>query len=300
MFPRVSVLMPIYRAREFVAAAVGSALAQTWPELELVISDDASDDGTWEEIQRVVAGYDGPHDVILHRQARNVGPFHNGFETLERSTGSVVAFAYGDDVSSQNRIERLMAARAQTGAKVVSSAYRMGRDPSGPSELVRVPRSGGLIPTEELLSVGWNETMLGASFLMDREIWNVFGTFDETLLARGGDHVIPLRGALLGGFAYVPEPLVFWRRHARQVTSAVADYGGLKGALGETDTAYRVAAQLQRLRDIEHLAETDRAPADLARYRRLAINLASSTLFEWRRYRGSLEAAGCTLHWGNQ
>ena len=97
----------------------------------------------------------------------------------------------------------------------------------------------------------------------------------------------------------MPEPLVFWRRHSGQVTREVADYGGLKGALGETDTAYRVAAQLQRLRDIEHLAETDQAPAELARYRRLAVNLTSSTLFEWRRYRGSLESAGCTLHWGN-
>ncbi|HCH65840.1 MAG TPA: hypothetical protein DFR83_23765 [Deltaproteobacteria bacterium] len=300
MIPRVSLLMPTYRAQHYVGAALQSALAQTWPNLEVVLCDDASDDDTWREVQRVVADYRGPHTLTVHRQERNLGPYGNGFDTLRRSTGEVVAFAYGDDISVPRRIERLMAVRAQTGAKVVSSAYLMGPDPSGAPALVKVDRPAGIVPVDELLTTSWNETMLGASYLMDREIWSFFGIFDDTLLARGGDHVIPLRGALLGGFAYVPEPLLFWRRHAEQVTLAVADYEGSTAAFGETDSAYRVAAQLQRLRDIETLAGTVRAPAQLEHYRSLAIHRVAGTLVEWRRYRGQLDRAGLSLHWGRR
>jgi hypothetical protein len=81
---------------------------------------------------------------------------------------------------------------------------------------------------------------------------------------------------------------------------AVADFDGQTAAFGETDAAYRVAAQLQRLRDIERIAGTDRAPAQLERYRALAIQRVTSTLLEWRRYRGSLEQSGQSLRWGKR
>jgi glycosyltransferase involved in cell wall biosynthesis len=46
--PLVSVVVPVYNCVAFIDAAVQSILAQTFTDLELLVSDNASTDGTWE------------------------------------------------------------------------------------------------------------------------------------------------------------------------------------------------------------------------------------------------------------
>jgi glycosyltransferase involved in cell wall biosynthesis len=47
MSPTVSVVIAAYQAAEFVGDAIGSALAQTLPDIEVVVVDDCSSDATW-------------------------------------------------------------------------------------------------------------------------------------------------------------------------------------------------------------------------------------------------------------
>src|SRR5580765_8566475 len=52
MLPFVSILIPCYNAERWVAQAIESALAQTWPEKEVIVVDDGSTDGSLEIIKR--------------------------------------------------------------------------------------------------------------------------------------------------------------------------------------------------------------------------------------------------------
>jgi glycosyltransferase involved in cell wall biosynthesis len=62
--PLVSMLLLIYQQQSTVEAAVRGALAQTYSLLEIVISDDASTDGTRAAIDHALDGYNGPHRII--------------------------------------------------------------------------------------------------------------------------------------------------------------------------------------------------------------------------------------------
>lgn len=91
--PRVSVCIPAYNRRDILRATLQSVLRQTFTDLEIVISDNASDDDLAEEIGAV-------HDPRLRyiRQPRNLGAAGN-FHFLEgAASGEYVLFLCSDDL----------------------------------------------------------------------------------------------------------------------------------------------------------------------------------------------------------
>lgn len=91
--PVVSICMTTCNRASYVAEAVDSALAQTYQNLELVIVDDASDDGTFEILSR----YSDPR-IRLFRNPRRLGQAANRNRAIELSTGTFVKFLDDDDV----------------------------------------------------------------------------------------------------------------------------------------------------------------------------------------------------------
>ena len=71
--PLVSMLLIAYRQPDTIARAIRAALAQTYSPLEIIASDDASDDATFEAMQAALAGYQGPHRIVLNRNSTNLG-----------------------------------------------------------------------------------------------------------------------------------------------------------------------------------------------------------------------------------
>jgi glycosyltransferase involved in cell wall biosynthesis len=67
--PLVSIGMPVYNGENFLRLALSSLLAQDYPHFELIISDNASDDGT-EEICREYQAHDRRIRYLRHRENR--------------------------------------------------------------------------------------------------------------------------------------------------------------------------------------------------------------------------------------
>ena len=71
--PRLSLVVMSYRQEAYIADTVASAFASDYPDLEIVLTDDASPDGTFQIMREMAAAYRGPHRIVLNRNAQNLG-----------------------------------------------------------------------------------------------------------------------------------------------------------------------------------------------------------------------------------
>ncbi len=113
--PQVSVVIPAYRSADFIGTAIESALAQTMRELELVVVDDGSDDGTAAVAEAFAARDDR---VRVLRNERNLGSYATVNRAIAASRGTWIAQLDADDSWREERLQRLLA--AATDADVVS------------------------------------------------------------------------------------------------------------------------------------------------------------------------------------
>ncbi|MGY1808897.1 glycosyltransferase family 2 protein [Blastococcus sp. SYSU D00669] len=103
--PLVSILLPTYNGERFLRAALHSALAQSYEDIELVVGDDASTDST-PAILAEVAASDARVRVIRHET--NLGGFGNPAALLGEARGEYVKFLLHDDVLAEDCVEELL------------------------------------------------------------------------------------------------------------------------------------------------------------------------------------------------
>ena len=116
LMPRVSVVMPAYQAAWCIGAAASSVLWQTYDDLELVVVDDGSTDGTAD----VVEALPGPVRVLRQENA-GVGAARN--RGIEAATGELIAFVDADDVVFPRHLEALVGVYDRHGGIATANAY---------------------------------------------------------------------------------------------------------------------------------------------------------------------------------
>jgi Glycosyl transferase family 2 len=92
--PDVSVLVPVFNRAQLVIEAIDSALAQTYRDLEVIVCDNASTDGTWE---RVLERARGEPRIRAFRSELNAGPVANWRKCAELARGRLAALLFSDD-----------------------------------------------------------------------------------------------------------------------------------------------------------------------------------------------------------
>lgn len=95
--PRVSIVVPVYNAGPFLREAIDSMLAQTYTDLEIVISDDGSTDDSVE----IARSYGDPVRVIEHE---NGGPSAARNRGIAAARGELIAFCDADDIQLPHRL----------------------------------------------------------------------------------------------------------------------------------------------------------------------------------------------------
>ncbi|MBK9061442.1 MAG: glycosyltransferase family 2 protein [Flavobacteriales bacterium] len=84
--------MPAYNAAEHVREAIMSVQAQTWPNWELVVVNDGSQDAT----AAILDGLDDARIIVVHQENKGVSAARN--TGLDRARGEIIAFLDADDV----------------------------------------------------------------------------------------------------------------------------------------------------------------------------------------------------------
>lgn len=243
---RATILFLAYNQAAFVEDAARSVLDQQCEPLEIVLSDDASTDGTFEILQRLADGYEGPHVVRARRNARNVGIGGHYNQLVQEARGVLLVTAAGDDISRPHRVARLLEAWDTHGQRPDLVA----------SHLVDMTHGGelrGTIKVDDLArwpdATRWAERrpyVVGAAHAFTKRLWDRFGPMSPDIVYE--DQIITLRAILSGGAITVPTPLVHYRR------------GGASALQTFEDTA----AFLQRMKTVNRraLAEQRQLLAD--------------------------------------
>ena len=105
--PLVSLIITTYNHSKCIEAAMDSALAQDYPNLEIIISDDASTDNTVEIIQKYVEQY--PQKIKLFTANKNNGVTENWFSAVSHCNGKYITGVAGDDSIPPQKISKQVA-----------------------------------------------------------------------------------------------------------------------------------------------------------------------------------------------
>jgi len=208
--PLASVLLMAYNQQASVRAAIEGALAQTYQPLEIVVSDDASTDGTFEAMQQAVADYRGPHTVRLNRNPANLGIGAHISRLVALSHGEMLFVAAGDDVSMPQRCAYVMQAwLAQDRRPDLIAAAMIDIDADG--------RQHGTIRPSDLSTyrsaADWLARppyVIGAAQAWTRRLFDRYGPLPPGVV--GEDLIMVFRAIGAGGALTLDEPLVLYRR----------------------------------------------------------------------------------------
>ncbi|MFD9791137.1 glycosyltransferase family 2 protein [Streptomyces sp. NPDC059070] len=105
--PRLSIGLPVYNGEEYLAESLDALLGQTYEDFELVISDNASTDGT-EDLCRRYAAKDSR--IRYLRLPRNIGATPNHNRVFAQSRGELFKWASHDDLYARDLLRRCVEA----------------------------------------------------------------------------------------------------------------------------------------------------------------------------------------------
>ena len=111
MKPLASLLLITYNQKKYISEAIDSLINQNYENFEIVISDDASTDGTQDEILRLINLYKKSNPKIKIKYNFNTknldigGNISEGFKSCD---GEFIITCAGDDISEKNRCSEIM------------------------------------------------------------------------------------------------------------------------------------------------------------------------------------------------
>lgn len=218
--PLVSLCIYTYKQENFVLETLKAAVAQDYPNLEIIVSDDCSPDDTFRVIQDFADNYHGPHTLIINRNSKNLGIGGNVMKLFSMSHGDYIVNNCGDDISVPYRVSRSVEAIINERVENMSFAMTpfgetVARDGLFAEETNKVEK----YTLEDYIHGSYKSS--GASRIMTRKIVDFFGPLNPDCPTE--DSTFTFRSFLLGGLAYSYEHLVNYRIHGEN-TSLGATY----------------------------------------------------------------------------
>jgi glycosyltransferase involved in cell wall biosynthesis len=225
--PLISVLAANYNNGQFVLDALESIAAQTYPNIELIIVDDASVDNSPALIKEWLKSFNKPHKFIQHE--KNYGLCRTCNDLVKNASGKYLSFIATDDMYLPGKIARQVAIMEELNGKIAmlyGDTYLMdekGNRRFG-SFLTTLSKcdwqyapSGDLLEKlQEFHFVHW------LSALVRKDVFNVVGYFDEDLQFE--DYDMSIRIARKYQIQFDPEIAAVYRVHSSSISGKMKDW----------------------------------------------------------------------------
>ncbi|MBI4454513.1 MAG: glycosyltransferase [Acidobacteria bacterium] len=211
--PLVTICVPTYNDGRFLKASLDSIRKQTYADLEIIISDDASDDDT----ESIVGSLNDPR-ISYHRHSSNVGGFENMNRCIALARGDFVAIYHSDDIYERTIVEkelRFLQAYPEAGAvfcldRYIDDAGHVFGEMTLPRQLVGKTLYGlrEIVPA---LLANKNCVFCCPTFMTRREVFAKVGLFDQQQFDIAADLDMWLRILRHCRVGILNEPLMKYR-----------------------------------------------------------------------------------------
>ncbi len=205
---KVSVIIPTYNYAYFIAEAVESVLAQTFPVFETIVVDDGSNDNT----EEVIAKFGDKVKYIKQRNGGVCAARNNG---VKSASGDFIAFLDADDVWLPEKIEKQMAKFDEDDQiGLVHCGMREFDTENGETMRLHLEGEEGWVADELLLFDKPVVIGPGGTIIVSRKAFEAVGGFDTNLKV-GEDWDFCYRIARKFKVGLVREILVDYRHHGK-------------------------------------------------------------------------------------
>lgn len=252
--PLVTFFVFAYNQEDVVEEAIEGALSQTYPNLEIILSDDCSQDRTHQLMKEAAHTYRGSHEVIVNRNPNNLGLVGHVNRAFQLAAGSLIVFAGGDDVSLPNRtqlISKVFFGRTPQPMLVESGATTFSADRVGTYRPPIALRHG--VGQNSLILE--NNFYLGPTVAISKSLYDIFGPVRTNSCPE--DTAWGFRAAAFGGIISIDVPLVRYRLGMGITTK----YAGRNLSFWEfldqrrQHLEFSLGSQTEHLHDLNHIEE---------------------------------------------
>lgn len=118
--PKVSVIIPVYKAEKYISRAIESLLNQTLSDVEIIVVDDGSPDNS----MAIVSDFaDKNGNILIVDRQKNVGPMMARAKGWQMASGDYITFMDSDDTLPRNGLELLYDKITTTGVDMVFGCF---------------------------------------------------------------------------------------------------------------------------------------------------------------------------------
>jgi len=216
--PRITFALIAYNQQDFVSYAIEGAFSQRFDNLEILLSDDRSNDNTYKIMEKMANEYNGPHIIKLNRNENNLGLSEHVNKIVNLSNGKYIVLAAGDDISLPQRSElswKILennsdCACISFGSNVIRNNEKIL---STPNEIEQITYEK--FDVQELIK-NYTFHTNGAARTFRKSVFDFFGPLMSDCPTE--DSTILLRSLLLGSVLMCNTPLVYHRIHSNNIS----------------------------------------------------------------------------------
>jgi len=218
VYPLVTFALFAYNQEKFIRDAVEGALGQKYAKLEIIFSDDCSNDNTFEIINTLVSNYTGPHEIIVNRNSVNLGLAKHFSKIVATARGEIVVVGAGDDISLPTRVSKTVEMLSSDPKAAFASFTDTVIDEDGAVCSKPRTKSKGTLTkvTLEDYIEGYAPPLSGASRGYKKKVFELFGDIDEHCPTEDTPSV--LRGLMMGYALVSSECGIYYRQHSTNLS----------------------------------------------------------------------------------
>lgn len=105
--PKISVIIPLYNRKNYIAQAIDSVLNQTFQDYEIIVRDDGSTDGSADFVAERYAAEISSGKISLCRNKKNIGQFLTVNKLIHEATGKYFMILHSDDLYLSHALEHM-------------------------------------------------------------------------------------------------------------------------------------------------------------------------------------------------